>query len=149
MHTRTRRRGTWRQEQMAWRGTQPERISIRLKSNEVPSMSPSLVKWIPLFHRVLLSGLVYACARLTTGPYFNRRSGRPVRAVSPRVGVLRGYYWLRLALCCAPLIFWAKRRMSCDVTRRMPWTESDLFDVEFYRVPRYIRRWNLLYYQTR
>lgn len=46
------------------------------------------------FHRVLLSGLVYARARLTIGPCFNRRSGsQPAsRFTSSRVGVLRGYY---------------------------------------------------------
>jgi len=50
------------------------------------------------FHRVLLSGLVYARARLTAGPCLNRRSrgaSQPARAgrlTSSRVGVLRGYY---------------------------------------------------------
>lgn len=38
-------------------------------------------------HRVLLSGLVYARARLTAGPWFNRRGEEPERAAAKRVGV--------------------------------------------------------------
>lgn len=40
----------------------------------IPDVSIAREMDIP-FHRVLLSGLVYARARLTIGPCFNRRSG--------------------------------------------------------------------------
>lgn len=97
------------------------------------------------FHRVLLSGLVYARARLTVGPCLNRRSGsqpasQPVRTASPHLVWV--FYVILLtpsfALCCSPRSSDERNvRMPRDVTRaRVPRMESDLFDAGFYRVPR-------------
>lgn len=96
------------------------------------------------FHRVLLSGLVYARARLTAEPCLNRRSGsQPVRAhrlTSPRVGVLHYIIDSVFRSSLHPTVL--RRAKRPDATRRnAPCAVriiSDLFDAGFYRVSKHV-----------
>jgi len=99
------------------------------------------------FHRVLLSGLVYARARLTAGPCLNRRSGsqpasQPERTASPYFVWVFYVILLTLVFCSLLLFTILRRAKRPDATRRnAPYAANaicDLFDAAFYRVSRHV-----------
>lgn len=86
------------------------------------------------FHRVLLSGLVYARARLTIGPCFNRRSGsQPASRPAASPHLVWVFYvdiidFVLLSVLLSPILRRAKRPDATpDNARRMLRMESDLF----------------------
>lgn len=99
------------------------RISIRLESNEVPPMSPSLVKWIPRSIAFSFQDWFMPERDLQPGSIAVRR------AVSRLVWVFYADIIDSVSLFVAPLRADAARRNA-------PRMESDLFDGAFYRVPR-------------
>lgn len=56
------------------------------------------------FHRVLLSGLVYARARLTIGPCFNRRSGSQPAGQPLHLTSCGCFTWILLTSSCSLLL---------------------------------------------
>lgn len=130
-------RYTTPREQSGRRGAaHSRRISIRLESNEVPPMSPSLVKWIPrsiafsfqdwfMPERDLRPGCTSIAARRAIQP-----ASQPVRA--GRLALCGCFTWILLTPSCSLLLPSIPRaenvRMPRDVTRRTPRMESDLFD---------------------